>query len=112
MSVASPCIGICELDASGRYCTGCLRTCSEIAGWPSASDAQKLAVLQRLQALRTPGKVRQLACSRCGQPFQCGTGGKLGGCWCADLPPLLAAPADNQDGDCLCPHCLQQLAAR
>ncbi|SCK21452.1 cysteine-rich CWC family protein [Vogesella sp. LIG4] len=110
MSVASPCIGVCELDASGRYCTGCLRTCAEIAGWPGASDAQKQVVLARLQALRSPGALRELACSRCGQAFHCGSGGKLGGCWCADLPPR-PIPAAGGSSDCLCPRCLQQLAA-
>lgn len=108
MSVASPCIGVCQLDSSGRYCTGCMRTLDEIAGWPQADDAQKQAALARIAALSQPGNIRDLQCSRCGQPFRCGSGGQRGGCWCADLPPLL--PATGAAADCLCPTCLQRLA--
>ncbi|WP_174875868.1 cysteine-rich CWC family protein [Vogesella oryzae] len=108
MSIASPCIGVCQLDSSGRYCTGCLRTLDEIAGWSQADDTRKQAVLARIAALAIPGTPRALECSRCGQPFHCGTGGQRGGCWCADLPPLL--PAEGASADCMCPDCLQALA--
>ncbi|MFC3532867.1 cysteine-rich CWC family protein [Vogesella facilis] len=108
MSVASPCIGVCQLDTSGRYCTGCLRTLDEIAGWSQADDARKLAALARIAALSQPGSPRELHCSHCGQPFHCGSGGQRGGCWCADLPPLRSTPGAS--ADCLCPGCLHQLA--
>lgn len=45
MSVASPCTGICKLDATGHYCLGCWRSRAEIAAWPSLDDGQRLAVL-------------------------------------------------------------------
>lgn len=106
----SPCIKQCKLDSSGRYCTGCLRTLPEISGWGSASDAQKQMALDRIAALSQSSNLRTLGCSRCGQPFRCGSGGKRGGCWCADLPPLL--PADNRGGDCLCPACLAAVASQ
>ena len=35
-------------------------------------------------------------------------GGDNGGCWCMALPPLASA---DSGGDCLCPACLQRLAA-
>ncbi|MDC7713526.1 cysteine-rich CWC family protein [Vogesella sp. LYT5W] len=107
-NIVSPCIRQCQLDASGRYCTGCLRTLAEISGWASASRAQKQAALQRIASLRQPLPLRDLNCGRCGQPFHCGTGGDKGGCWCMALPPLASA---GSGGDCLCPACLQQLAA-
>lgn len=104
--VASPCIKQCKLDASGRYCTGCLRTLDEISGWSRASNAQKQAALDRIASLRQPLAVRQLHCTQCGSAFACGSGGSQGGCWCADLPPL--ASASGTSSDCLCPACLQQ----
>ena len=61
----------------------------------------------------TPAKtlpLRQLACARCGAAFECGTGGKDGGCWCMDESarlPMPAAPA----ADCLCPACLRTALA-
>jgi predicted Fe-S protein YdhL (DUF1289 family) len=38
--VASPCIGICRLNAA-RVCVGCGRTVDEIAQWLAASDARR-----------------------------------------------------------------------
>lgn len=49
--VRSPCINICRLDAQ-RVCVGCLRSVDEIAGWRALSDAQRRAVLARLEAAR------------------------------------------------------------
>lgn len=46
--VASPCIGICQLDGAGRYCVGCLRTLPEIAEWGSASNERRRAILERI----------------------------------------------------------------
>ena len=30
MNTNSPCVGICTLDAAGKYCTGCGRTIEQI----------------------------------------------------------------------------------
>ena len=49
-AVASPCIGICKLDAGGSYCTGCLRTRAEIGRWSAADTAEKLLILERVKA--------------------------------------------------------------
>lgn len=38
--VATPCIGICSLDAQG-YCAGCLRTGDEIARWRAMSEDER-----------------------------------------------------------------------
>lgn len=43
--VASPCRNICKV-ADG-LCTGCGRTLAEIAAWPSAADAERLAIRAR-----------------------------------------------------------------
>jgi uncharacterized protein len=47
-NILSPCVGICELDATGQSCLGCGRSLDEIAGWAEASEAEKLAILERL----------------------------------------------------------------
>ena len=45
----SPCIAICTMDATQRYCIGCYRSAEEIAGWSRYSGEQKLAVWERLE---------------------------------------------------------------
>lgn len=53
--ILTPCIGICELDAS-NVCTGCHRTADEVASWSSLSDAERqrlmLHVLPQREAAR------------------------------------------------------------
>ena len=51
-SPASPCLGICLMDPRTQTCRGCLRTIEEIAGWYSASSAEKRAILERLEQRR------------------------------------------------------------
>ncbi|MBC7681510.1 MAG: DUF1289 domain-containing protein [Ferruginibacter sp.] len=52
--VASPCVAICQMDAAGQLCTGCLRTLDEITVWRSLDAPGKQAVwaliVQRAQA--------------------------------------------------------------
>jgi hypothetical protein len=64
--------------------------------------------------LSQPLPQRRLTCSGCGAKFECGTGGRDGGCWCMDQPSRLPMPAAD-GADCVCPACLQaalQSAAR
>lgn len=49
LPVASPCIGICRLDAAGEKCSGCLRTLEEIAGWSRMDDAARERVWQLIR---------------------------------------------------------------
>ena len=54
VSVASPCINLCQMDAATGLCQGCLRTIDEIVGWSGAGDAFKRAVwaeIRRREAL-------------------------------------------------------------
>lgn len=39
--ILSPCIGVCELDETGAFCEGCLRTTGEIACWSRMSDPER-----------------------------------------------------------------------
>ncbi|MDE2147163.1 MAG: DUF1289 domain-containing protein [Burkholderiales bacterium] len=53
---ASPCIGVCRMDASSGLCAGCLRTLEEIAAWSVLDEAGRRGVwrllAQRRAALR------------------------------------------------------------
>jgi predicted Fe-S protein YdhL (DUF1289 family) len=51
-SPVSPCLGICLMDPRTRMCRGCLRTVEEIAAWYNASNAEKRAILARLESRR------------------------------------------------------------
>ena len=48
-AVESPCIGVCTLDDDG-CCMGCHRTSDEIAGWVAMTEAERRAVLERVEA--------------------------------------------------------------
>jgi predicted Fe-S protein YdhL (DUF1289 family) len=50
--IPSPCIAVCELDPVSRLCRGCLRSPQEIARWPYADNAEKLAIVEQLRARR------------------------------------------------------------
>lgn len=49
---ASPCIGVCKMDARSGLCVGCLRTIDEIAAWSGLDDGQRRAVMLQLPARR------------------------------------------------------------
>ncbi|WP_420468600.1 DUF1289 domain-containing protein [Panacagrimonas sp.] len=44
----SPCIGICQLDASSM-CIGCGRLMSEIVEWPRVSEARRREIRRQAQ---------------------------------------------------------------
>lgn len=48
--VASPCVGVCELDPGSGLCRGCRRTLAEIAAWRSLDDDERRAVLGAVAA--------------------------------------------------------------
>lgn len=110
-TIASPCMQVCTLDASGTYCLGCLRTAAEIAAWASLADAQRAQVIAALperhrivEGVEAPLEPRR--CSQCGAAFGCGSGGPEGACWCNRYPPV----APKAGAGCLCPACLAQAA--
>ncbi len=57
---ASPCTGTCTLDPFTRLCRGCARTIEEIMAWPTATAAEKRAILgfveQRAQSVSARSK--------------------------------------------------------
>lgn len=50
---ASPCIGICRMNARTGYCEGCLRTLDEIAAWPRLNAVEKQRILKILAVRKT-----------------------------------------------------------
>jgi predicted Fe-S protein YdhL (DUF1289 family) len=59
-AVPSPCINVCQMDAATGWCSGCLRTLDEIAGWSRLDEASKrtvwLGLPDRRAAWRASGR--------------------------------------------------------
>ena len=51
-AVASPCIGVCQLNAES-VCLGCGRLIGEIVEWPRAGEARRRQIVE-LSAERLP----------------------------------------------------------
>ncbi|MGI9494235.1 MAG: DUF1289 domain-containing protein [Geminicoccaceae bacterium] len=64
IDIPSPCVGVCKLDPSTDRCLGCMRTPEEIAAWPSADQAERLAIVQRLRERRRQAGITSAADSR------------------------------------------------
>ena len=60
-AIASPCTGICKLDAATGWCLGCGRTGHEMDGWRDRSDAFRQKVWDKI-----PYRLKKLgvACRR------------------------------------------------
>jgi predicted Fe-S protein YdhL (DUF1289 family) len=58
---ASPCTGVCRIDAPSGWCVGCARSLAEIAAWPTASNEDRAriraALPDRLEKLITSGAI-------------------------------------------------------
>lgn len=109
--IASPCMGVCTLDASQTVCLGCCRTAEEIAVWVALTPGERAEVIgqlperrRRIDGVATPLEAR--TCSQCGAPFGCGASGPEGACWCTYYP----AVAPKAGAACLCPACLAAAA--
>lgn len=46
----SPCINVCQLDASHQHCIGCLRTLEELRIWGSSDAATQRNIWLRIRA--------------------------------------------------------------
>ena len=53
MTIESPCVRMCTLDATGELCLGCFRTLDEIVAWTALSEAERAGVLARLPGRRS-----------------------------------------------------------
>lgn len=63
-SVASPCVGVCQLNRETGYCLGCWRTREEIAWWSRFEDEKRLEVLQALRDRQTEAGVNRRRVTR------------------------------------------------
>ena len=52
-SVKTPCIGVCSTVFGDEVCRGCKRFQNEVIDWNGYQDSQKIAVLSRLESLKT-----------------------------------------------------------
>jgi predicted Fe-S protein YdhL (DUF1289 family) len=50
--LATPCIGVCEIDSESARCRGCLRSLDEIARWRTATNLERRRILARLRQRR------------------------------------------------------------
>jgi len=57
--IASPCLGVCVIDARIAACYGCFRTLAEIAAWPSANAAEQRAILEAMAERRLKAMPRK-----------------------------------------------------
>lgn len=111
--VASPCIKVCTLDASGQVCVGCFRNLEEIAFWSEMSNAERAGVLARIVERRAQFTATDaltatwISCERCGARFSCGARDATRPCWCAGYP---AVTPSGGNATCLCPACLAAAA--
>ena len=53
LSNASPCVGICRMDAASGLCEGCWRTLDEIAAWGGLDASGRAAVARQIEQRRT-----------------------------------------------------------
>ena len=48
-AVPSPCISVCRMNEQTGFCEGCLRSITEIARWANTDDADRRAILERIE---------------------------------------------------------------
>jgi predicted Fe-S protein YdhL (DUF1289 family) len=52
VSVNSPCINICVIDAETDYCQGCYRTVDEISNWMKLGKRERAEIILELEHRR------------------------------------------------------------
>jgi predicted Fe-S protein YdhL (DUF1289 family) len=52
MTIASPCINVCRMNADTGLCEGCFRSLDEIARWSRHDDAEKRRILAAIERRR------------------------------------------------------------
>jgi predicted Fe-S protein YdhL (DUF1289 family) len=66
-AIASPCIQVCALDASGQFCLGCFRTLDEIGCWAQLPEAARASVMEQLaERRRRHDSAAAARCDNCG----------------------------------------------
>ena len=57
MSIETPCIQVCEIDAATQLCRGCARSLQEIAQWGRLTEAARSAIMRELPSRAVPDRV-------------------------------------------------------
>ncbi len=57
MSIETPCIQVCEIDATSQLCSGCGRSLQEIAQWGRLTAAERSQIMRELPSRFVPGRV-------------------------------------------------------
>jgi hypothetical protein len=52
VSVSTPCIAVCRVDARTKLCAGCLRTTDEICAWPRLTETERQRIMATLSSRR------------------------------------------------------------
>ncbi|HKA47061.1 MAG TPA: DUF1289 domain-containing protein [Methyloceanibacter sp.] len=52
----TPCIDVCQMDATSGLCLGCGRTLDEIARWSAMSNEERRAIMAELPARIAPSE--------------------------------------------------------
>ncbi|NQW09621.1 MAG: DUF1289 domain-containing protein [Alphaproteobacteria bacterium] len=63
-TIASPCVGVCQIDRDTGFCLGCWRTLKEIAHWARYDDPERLTVLEALRQRQTEAGVNRRRVTR------------------------------------------------
>ena len=65
IQIPSPCVGVCQINASTKYCLGCWRTLKEVAHWSRYSNDEKETLMTKLtERQRCHGSNKQRATRR------------------------------------------------
>lgn len=56
--IPSPCVSVCQLDASQHHCIGCLRTLDELRAWGQADAATRLGIWHKVAVRCAQASVR------------------------------------------------------
>ena len=48
IQIPSPCVGVCQINASTKYCLGCWRTLKEVAHWSRYSNDEREILMKEL----------------------------------------------------------------
>ena len=48
IQIPSPCVGVCQINASTKYCLGCWRSLKEVAHWSRYSNDEKETLMTEL----------------------------------------------------------------
>jgi len=48
IQIPSPCVGVCQINASTKFCLGCWRTLKEVAHWSRYSNYEKETLMTEL----------------------------------------------------------------